>query len=138
MLHSTNPNEIESGFTLVELIVTIVVLGIVMVSLAGMYDLMQIASVQAQHYDIAVRAARTEIEDLRNNGYTSLTPGNNIDFTANLPTALPHNKTGTVIVSQPLDDLRRVDVTIAYTDYGKARTVELSSNIGVIGLSQGQ
>ena len=128
----------ETGFTLVELLVTMVVLGIVITSLSGLYYLTQITEVRSQHYDIAVRAARTEIEDLRNNGYNSLTPGSNITFTSSLPSALPPNKTGTATISQPLPELRRVDVTIAYTDYGKAQTVELSSDIGIIGLGQGQ
>jgi prepilin-type N-terminal cleavage/methylation domain-containing protein len=128
----------DGGFTLVELLVTIIVLGIVISSLGGLYYLMQITEVQSQHYDIAVRAARTEIEDLRNNGYNSLNPGDNVDFTSSLPAALPPDKTGTVAISQPLPELRRVDVTIAYTDYGKHQTVELSSDIGVIGLGQGQ
>jgi len=128
----------EGGFTLVELLVTIVVLGIVISSLGSLYYLMQITEVQSQHYDLAVRAARTEIEDLRNNGYSSLTPGNNIDFTSSLPSSLPRDRDGTVAVSQPLPDLRKVDVTITYTDYGKSMTVELSSDIGIIGLGQGQ
>lgn len=128
----------EAGFTLIELLVTIVVLGIVITSLGGLYYLMQITEVRSQHYDIAVRAARTEIEDLRNNGYNTLTPGSSIDFTSSLPSALPRDKSGTVAVSQPLPDLRKVDVTITYTDYGKSQTVELSSDIGIIGLGQGQ
>ncbi len=128
----------DSGFTLVELLVTLIVLGIVITSMGGLYYLMQITEVQSQHYDLAVRAARTEIEDLRNNGYNSLNPGSNINFTASLPASLPKGKTGTVAVSQPVDDLRRVDVTISYTDYGKAQTITLSSEIGVIGLGQGQ
>ena len=128
----------DSGFTLVELLITIVVLGIVISSLGGLYYLMQITEVQSQHYDLAVRAARTEIEDLRNNGYASLTPGSSINFTSSLPAALPPDKQGTVAISQPLSELRRVDVTITYTDYGKPQTVELSSDIGIVGLGQGQ
>ena len=128
----------ESGFTIVELLVTIVVLGIVIGSLGGLYYLMQITEVQSQHYDLAVRAARTEIEELRNNGYASLTPGSSINFTSSLPAQLPHDKQGSVAISQPLPELRRVDVTITYTDHGKSQTVELSSNIGIVGLGQGQ
>jgi prepilin-type N-terminal cleavage/methylation domain-containing protein len=124
----------EAGFTLIELLVTIVVLSIVITSLAGLYYLMQETEVRSQHYDIAVRAARTEIEELRNNGYTSLTPGNTITFTSSLPSSLPSNKTGTVVVSQPLADLRRVDVTVSYSDYGIQQNVELSSDIGIVGL----
>jgi len=128
----------ESGFTLVELMVTIIVLGIVISSLGGLYYIMQVIEVQSQHLDLATRAARTEIEDLRNNGYNSLTPGSNIDFTASLPAALPRDKKGQVAVSQPLPELRRVDVSVTYTDYGKPQAITLSSDIGIIGLGQGQ
>jgi prepilin-type N-terminal cleavage/methylation domain-containing protein len=128
----------EGGFTLAELIVTIVVLGIVITSLGGLYYIMQITEVRSQRLDLAMRAARTKIESLRNNGYNALTPDSSIDFTDELPEALPNGKTGTVAVSQPLPELRRVDVTVQYTDYGKQQTVTLSSNIGIIGIGQGQ
>lgn len=128
----------ESGFTLVELLVTIVVLGIIIASLSGLYWTMQATEVRSQHLDLANRAARTEIENLRNNGYNLLTPGSNIDFSSSLPSALPKDKTGTVVVSQPVADLVRVDVTVTYTDFGKTQTVTLSSNIGIIGIGQGQ
>ena len=128
----------EAGFTLVELLVTIVVLGIIIASMAGLYWTMQVTQVQSQHLDMANRAARTEIENLRNNGYNALTPGSTIDFTSSLPSSLPKDKVGTVAVSQPVDDLRRVDVTITYTDFGKHQKVILSSNIGIIGIGQGQ
>ena len=135
---TSNPTLNDQGFTLVELLVTIIVLGIVITSLGGLYYLMEITGVQGQHYDIAVRAAGTEIEDLRNNGYNALTPGTNINFTASLPSNLPNGKTGTATVSEPLPGLRRVDVTVAYSDYGKQQTVILSSDIGVIGIGQGE
>lgn len=128
----------QNGFTLVELLVTIVVLTIVISSLGGLYYLMQISEIKSQHYDMAVRAARTEIEDLRNEGYSNLSPGGTVDFTSSLPTTLPTDRKGTVAVSEPLPELRRVDVTISYTDYGKQQTIVLSSDIGIIGLGQGQ
>jgi prepilin-type N-terminal cleavage/methylation domain-containing protein len=128
----------EAGFTLVELLVTMIVLGIIIASMAGLYWTMQVMQVQSQHLDMANRAARTEIENLRNNGYNNLTPGSTINFTSSLPTNLPKDKQGLVAVSQPVTDLRRVDVTITYTDYGKTQKITLSSNIGIIGIGQGQ
>lgn len=115
-----------------------VVLGIIIASMAGLYWTLQITQVQSQHLDIANRAARTQIENLRNNGYNALTPGSTINFTSSLPSSLPNDKNGTVVVSQPASDLRRVDVTITYTDYGKQQRITLSSNIGIIGIGQGQ
>lgn len=128
----------EAGFTLIELMVTIIVLGIVISSLGGLYYLMQETEVRSQQFDLAVRAARSEIESLRNDGYASLTPGSNINFTSSLPSVLPSNKQGTVAISQPATGLRRVDVTVTYTSYGLPQTVELSSDIGIVGLGQSQ
>jgi prepilin-type N-terminal cleavage/methylation domain-containing protein len=128
----------QAGFTLIELMVTIVVLGIVIGGIGGLYYSMQIVQVRSQHLDLATRAARSEIEDLRNNGYSSLKPGNTLDFTSRLPSKLPPSRKGTVAISQPLSGLRRVDVTVSYQDYGKAQKVTLSSDIGVIGIGQGQ
>jgi len=128
----------EAGFTLVEIMVTMVVFGIVIASIAGLFYNMQITEVRSQRLDLAQRAARSQIEVLRNSGYSNLTPGSTIDFTANLPAALPAGKRGTVTVSEPLPELRRVDVTITYVDYKIPQNVTLSSDIGVIGIGQGQ
>jgi prepilin-type N-terminal cleavage/methylation domain-containing protein len=125
-----------NGFTLIELLITIMVLGIIMVSLAGLYSVMQNASTKSQHYDLAVRAARTEIEDLRNTGYDTLAPGSTINFTSSLPSGLPANKSGTVAVSRPMPGLRRVNVTVTYSDFGQQQTITLSSDIGIIGITQ--
>ena len=127
----------EGGFTLVELLVTIIVLGIVIGSLGALYYLMQITEVRSQRFDTAVRAARTEIEQLRNNGYSSLATGTT-SFTADLPSTLPSDRSGIVTVSEPASGLKRVDVTITYSDYGKSQNITLSSDIGIIGIGQGQ
>lgn len=124
------------GFTLVELLVTLVIMGIVATSFAGLYYLMQIAQIRSQHLDLAIQAARTEIESLRNEGYDSLTPGQNINFTSTLPSSLPPNRNGVVTVTEPVSGLRRVDVNVTYTDFGKPVDVELSSDIGIIGIGQ--
>lgn len=126
----------QKGFTLVELIATIAVLGLVTLGIAGLFYNIQFIQQESNYLDIATRAAQTEVEVLRNNTYNSLTAGQNIDFTNNLPDRLPDNSTGTVAVSEPSPGLKRVNVTVSYTDAGKQHNVTLSSLIGVIGLSQ--
>jgi len=138
MKQKKRPQLNSKGFTLIELLVTVMVLGIVIVSLAGMYYVTQIAEVKSQHYDLAVRAARTEIEDLRNTGYDSLTPGSTINFTSSLPPSLPSGANGSVVVSEPMSGLRRVDVTVTYSEFGDTQTITLSSDIGIIGIGQAQ
>lgn len=126
----------QRGFTLVELTVTIVFLGAVVVGIASLY--FSIGSVQRQtaYLESANRAAQTEVETLRNSNYNQLVNGQNIDFTSQLPSNLPA-ATGTVVVSEPQAGLKRVDVTVRYSATSTApKQVTLSSLIGVIGITQ--
>lgn len=126
----------NSGFTIVELLSTIVVIGIVAIGISGLFYSLQYTQRQATYTDAATRAAQRQIEVLRNNSYNSLSPGETITFTSDLPDTLPGNKAGTVVVSEPAAGLRRVDVTVTYTEGSRQREVSLSSLIGVIGLAQ--
>ena len=125
----------QQGFTIVELTITILVLGVITLSITNLMIGVRTTQTQATYLETATHAAQREVETLRNNSYDSLTPGSNINFTSSLPTSLP-SATGTVIVSQPMAGLRRVDVTVSYKSSGKVRNVKLSSSIGIIGISQ--
>jgi len=125
----------EAGFTIVELVVTITLITIVAGSITELFVSTQRVQLQTSYLDTASHAAQTEIESLRNSSYNNLTPGVNIDFTSSLPSNLPSG-TGTVVVTQPSDGLRRVDVTVTYRYTNVTKTVELSSLIGVIGITK--
>jgi prepilin-type N-terminal cleavage/methylation domain-containing protein len=125
----------QAGFTIVELLVTIAIVGITTASLSSLFISIQNVQKQSTYVDTATRAAQREIETLRNDNYSSLTPGQSLDFTSQLPGVLPH-ASGTVQVNQSGTDLRRVDVTVNYTANSKQRSVTLSSLIGVIGITQ--
>jgi type II secretory pathway pseudopilin PulG len=122
------------GFTIVELTVTIIFLGFVVLGISSLY--LSIANIQrqSQYTEIANRAAQTEVESLRNSTYNQLVAGQDIDFTTQL-SGLP-NATGTVVVTEPESGLKRVDVTVSYNAGSQQHDVTLSSLIGVIGITQ--
>lgn len=126
----------QSGFTVVEIIITIVFLGFVVLGITQLYLSIQRVQEKTAWLQVASHAAQTEIESLRNDNYNSMTAGQTIVFTNQLPSSLPAPRTGTVFVSEPDAGLKKVDVTVTYTDHGKVRTVKVSSLIGVIGISQ--
>lgn len=126
----------RSGFAIVELLVTIALIGLTVGWLSGLFITIQNLQHQTMYVDAATRAAQREIETLRNDNYASLTPGQTIDFGGDLPSSLPYGSTGKVTVSQPTADLRRVDVTVSYHADGRQRDITLSSLIGVIGITQ--
>lgn len=126
----------SAGFTIVETAMAIVILGIIVLAVTGLFISTEKSQRSSLLLDSATRAGEQEVEALRNNSYTTLQPGSTIDFTNSLPAELPAPRAGTVEVSQPVDGLRRVDVTITYNDRGKTITVKLSSMIGQIGITQ--
>ena len=125
-----------NGFTLVELLVTIIVIGVVFAGLSNIFISIQRSQVQTQYLESATRAAQREVESLRNSNYNNLPAGQTVNFSTSLPDSLPSGSTGSVAITEPSPGLKRVDVTVTYTYGGDTRNVTLSSLIGVIGIVQ--
>lgn len=119
-----------------ELVVTTVVTGLVIVSVASLFITIERTQHSTQLLETATRAGEQQIESLRNSNYSSLTPGQTITFTDSLPSELPSPRSGTVAISEPSTGIRRVDVTITYRDGSKQKDVKLSSLIGQLGIGQ--
>lgn len=131
---SGRPQDAAQGFTIVELVLTIVAFGFISVAVWELFSSVQDVQRRAGYIETATRAAQQEVESLRNNNYNLLTNGQNLAFT--VPASLPGPASGTAAVSEPVTGIKRVDVTVSYTDHGQSRQVSLSSLIGVIGISQ--
>jgi prepilin-type N-terminal cleavage/methylation domain-containing protein len=125
----------EDGFTLVEIIVSIVVIGIVVTTVTGLMLLIQSTQRRTSYMETATRSAQLQMESLRNNNYNNLVVGENVDFTNQLPTSLK-NKSGTVIVSEPYTGLKRVDISVVYSEGSTQQEVKLSSLVGILGITQ--
>jgi prepilin-type N-terminal cleavage/methylation domain-containing protein len=125
----------QSGFTLVELLVTIAIIGIAGIGIASLFYSVQYTQRQSMNHDKATRAAQRQIEILRNTSYNNLPNGETITFTNDLP-ELPGDKSGTVQVSEASPGVKRVDVNVTYYDNSKKREINMSSLIGVIGIAQ--
>lgn len=126
----------ESGFTLVELIAAISLMGLMVIGIVNLYISVETAQRKSYHLEAATRAGEKKIESLRNSQYGSLEPDTTLDFSDELPAELPAPRTGTVAISEPEEGIRRVDVTITYKDGGGTKTVKQSSLIGIIGIGQ--
>lgn len=125
----------ENGFTLVELLVAIVIVGLMATGVTSLYIAIEKTQRKTRLLETATRAGEKKIEELRNNHYNSLENDTVIDFSDEL-SSLPEPRSGTVNVSEPTPGIKRVDVTISYKDGRSSRDVELSSLIGVLGIGQ--
>lgn len=115
---------------------TISIMGLIITGLVNLYITIETSQRKSYHLEIASRAGEQQIESLRNSQYGNLEPDTTIDFTDDLPDVLPEPKDGEVAISEPVDGVRRVDITISYKDGSGTKTVRQSSLIGVIGISQ--
>ena len=132
----TKSGKKQDGFSLVELIVTIVIVSLLVVGVTSLYITVSTTQRKTRLLETATRAGEKKIEELRNNHYNSLTTGSTITFTNELPSTLPSPRVATVDVSEPTSGIKRVDVNITYRDGRIDKQVELSSLIGVIGIGQ--
>ncbi len=126
----------EAGFTLVELIAAISIMGLLVIGIVNLYVAVETAQRKSYHLEIATRAGEKQIESLRNSQYGSLVPDTSMDFSSDLPTELPPPRTAIAAITEPEDGIRRVDITITYKDGSGTKTVKQSSLIGVLGIGQ--
>ncbi len=126
----------EEGFSLVELVVAIAVIGLLVVGVTSLFITIESTQRKTRLLETATRAGEKKIEELRNNHYNTLETDSVITFTDELPDTLPAPRTATVAVSEPTPGIKRVDVNIAYKDGRVDKEVALSSLIGVIGIGQ--
>lgn len=126
----------QKGFTIIELLVTIVVTGLIIAAVTTLFITIARTQRSAQLLETASRAGEQQIESLRNSSYNSLEADSTIDFSNDLPSNLPSPRSATARISEPADDVKRVDVTITYKDGSKTKKVQLSSLIGQLGIGQ--
>lgn len=132
--------QVESGFTIVEIIVAITVAGFVTLGLSVMVTNLNVVSDRTRDLVTATSAAENKYEDLRNSTYLALSDGT-IDFTSELPTTLAEPRQATyTIADSTLTDIsaavKEVDVTIVYNSHGKTETLRFKEFIGELGVGQ--
>lgn len=127
----------ESGFTLIELVVTTAFMGIVIVALMGMYAQVGFLGRDASNLTIATKVAEQEMEVYRNTPFSALILGSH-DFSAKLSpySALGSPRTAIVAVSQVNPaGLDQIDITVTYTDHGRVQTIGMSTQMSYKGIN---
>src|SRR5262245_10449841 len=114
-------NRNESGYTIVEIIVTLVV-GIIIVGAINLLLVNQ-NHLSQQNRDLVLANAYMEgkVESVRSAGFKSLSDGST-NITSELPAELSAPHSGTVTVSSVDTATKKVNISVTYNDQGKSRT----------------
>jgi prepilin-type N-terminal cleavage/methylation domain-containing protein len=128
----------EGGFTLIELVVTMVVLSTIFLSIFGLFDTLHGINARANNLATATQVAQREMELIRNQPYNQITTGTK-NVTADLSPypSLGASRSAAVVVSQADSrGLKQVDITIRYYDGAIARRVDVSTLVAQNGIDK--
>jgi prepilin-type N-terminal cleavage/methylation domain-containing protein len=125
----------QAGFTVIELLVAIAVVGILVPTLSGFVTELNALNDRARDLTIVNSLAENKIESLRSKGFTSLSDGTTT-FTTELPVTLGSPKSATYVVSTPHTGIKQIDMTISYKDHGRIQTAQYTTYIGELGVGQ--
>lgn len=125
----------EDGLTLVELLVSIVVAGVIISSFSQVVNSYLHVSQQGRYLNLANSYIEAKVESLRNIGYNDLSTGTTT-LTNELPTQLPPSRSATMTVSSPITGIKQVDLSISYKDQGKTNTYGYTTYLGELGVGQ--
>jgi prepilin-type N-terminal cleavage/methylation domain-containing protein len=125
----------EGGFTIIELLVTIAVVGIMVPTLAGFVTTLDRFNDRARDMVIINSLAENKVESLRSTGFTALNNGT-VSFTSELPATIGSPKSASYTITSPNSSIRQVDLAITYSDHGTAKTLNYRTYVGEIGVGQ--
>jgi len=125
----------QMGFTIVELVVTIVVAGIIIPSVAIALNNLAAINHRARDYALANDIAQNKVETLRSNGYNSISMGT-VNFSSELPASMGSPKSASYTISSPVTGEKQIDISISFTEYNATRTLSFRTYISELGVGQ--
>lgn len=129
----------ESGFTLIELVVTAAFMGIVVVAVAGLFTSLRQINIAANNYTIATQVAQQLMEQYRNTPYNNITVGTQ-DVTSTALAAYPSllsPRSATVTISDfDPNGIKKLDVAISYKSRTGTRNIQMQTLISNKGVNK--
>lgn len=125
----------DKGFTTIELLITIAIVGILVPTLAGFINTLNRLNDRARDMTIINSLAENKVEGLRSIGFSGLATGTS-DFTSELPATIGGPRSATYTITLPSGAIKQVDLTFTYNDHGTSRTLNYRTYVGELGVGQ--
>ncbi len=128
----------ESGFTLIELVMTAVLMSITFLAIYSLFDTLRIVNRRADNLTVATEVAQQQLELYRNKPYSTLAVGTT-DIASSLapyPSLGPDRKGNVTVASVDGRGLKRVDINLDYSDRGIVKKVRLTTLVAQNGLNR--
>ena len=119
----------------VELIITLIVGAILILSLHSIVVSHGYLSQRSRDLLIANAYSEQKIEALRSKGYLSLANGTT-NITSELPSELAKPRSASLVISSQTAAIKKVHLSLTYSEQGVARTYTYTTYIGELGVGQ--
>lgn len=113
------------GFTLIEMMVAIILIGVGLMGLAALSSTVTRANVQSSALTSASALAQEKIEGFRSMPYASIGAGDSTDVRT--LDGIGYSRRWSVQTDQPAADLKTISVAVSWTSRGKTHTTTLST-----------
>jgi Tfp pilus assembly protein PilV len=131
----SQPSQQLAGFTIVEIIITVVLIGLLVPALVSMITILGSINDRARDMSLIHALAENKVEGLRSINFTGLTNGTT-DFTTELPATIATPRSAIYTISSTSASLKQVDVSISYNDHAQTRNLTYTTYIGELGVGQ--
>ena len=116
----------SDGFTLIEIMITLVILSIGLLSLAGLQVSAIKGNANSKRMTTAVSIAEKKIEQIKNIPYTDIQSESAQQFTVE---RVNFTQQVTVTANNPVQNIKKIDITVSWKGGPKSYTVPLSTII---------
>lgn len=118
------------GFTLLEVLITTVIISVGVATLVGLFGNVLVASSDAENTLIAMNLAQQRMEEIRNLGFANITDEPKTDVDAiNFPGFQREVEVDDPVGEPTIDDLKEVTVTVYKTFKGTEISIALKTYI---------
>jgi prepilin-type N-terminal cleavage/methylation domain-containing protein len=125
----------QQGFTIVELVTTIIVAGILIPAIAIALTNLSVVNKVARDKALANMIVQNKVETLRSSGYNSLSNGT-ISFVTDLPNTIGTPKSASYTITSPVTGVKQIDVSVSFTEYHVTKSLSYRTYISELGVGQ--
>lgn len=125
----------QAGFTITELVLTMVVFAILLPAVANMISSIDTLNDQGRDLVTIHSLVENKVESLRSASFAGLSNGTT-SFAGELPNSIGTPRSASYTVSSASTALKQVDITVSYTNRGETRQVTYRTYVGELGVAQ--
>jgi prepilin-type N-terminal cleavage/methylation domain-containing protein len=126
----------KRGFTIVELMVTVVLAGIIIPAIAIALNNLAVTNKLARDQALTNAVVQNKTESLRSIGYNAIPTGATASFTTDLPATIGSPKSASYTVSTPSTGIKQIDASVSFTEYHTTKSLSYRTYISELGVGQ--